>query len=317
MANANKIIGSLTTAINKVSGSAISGLANIMGAVISLFSNTKSLSHGVANSTDAVVAASTSSDFQVDQADAWSISFWIKPGWTSSVNYALQLFTSSEAGSNSAQDEMWRVFYNENNNRLYFGFRSASNERSNNFIYFHNTGTNQASPISGLGTTYWSASNRGYTNANDFTLITVTKGTVGTATASNITMYWNSKSLGTLFYASGNNNGTPALDDSVARQIAIGNNTWNEAGQNGNGAATLYDEVSFWNAELTQAQVAEIWGGTDAVGATDGVPINLQTSSMASNLKGYWRFETDGTVSTVGSATLVLNGNSAAVTTPA
>ena len=34
-----------------------------------------------------------------------------------------------------------------------------------NFVYFHNTGTNQASPISGLGTTYWSSSNRGFTTS--------------------------------------------------------------------------------------------------------------------------------------------------------
>ena len=315
MANVSKIIGSLATAINKVSGSAISGLSKIVGATISLFSNTQSLSHGVANVTDAVVAASTSSDFQVDQADAWSVSFWIKVGWTSSVNYSLVLFSSSEAGSNSAQDEMWRVFYNENNNRLYFGWRSASNQRSNNFIYFHNTGTNQASTISGLGTTYWSSSNRGYTTSDGFTLITLTKGTTATATNTNWTAYWNSKSLGTPFYASGNNNGTPALDDTVARQVGIGNNTWNENGQNGNGVATLIDEVSFWNKELSQAEVAEIWNGTDSVGATDGSPINLETSSMASNLKGYWRFETDGTVSTVGSATLVLNGTSTTSTT--
>ena len=83
MANVNKIIGSLATAINKVSGSAISGLAKIMGATISLFSNTQSLSHGPDNVTDAVRAATTSSDFNLIQTDAWSISFWIKVGWQS------------------------------------------------------------------------------------------------------------------------------------------------------------------------------------------------------------------------------------------
>ena len=86
-------------------------------------------------------------------------------------------------------------------------------------------------------------------------------------------------------------------------------------GQQGNGAATLYDEVSLWDKELSQSEVAEIWGGTDAVGATDGVVSNLQTSSMAANLIGYWRFETNGTVSTVGSATLSIAGDSTTSTT--
>ena len=86
MANIEKIIGSLATAIDKVTGSAITGIDKVIGATISLFSNTKSLSHGTANTTDAVYASSTSSDFQVIQSDAWSVSFWIKVGWTSSFN---------------------------------------------------------------------------------------------------------------------------------------------------------------------------------------------------------------------------------------
>jgi len=323
MANVSKIIGSLATAINKVSGSAISGLSKIMGATISLFSNTKSLSHGITSEVDFATAASTASDFQLTEADAWSISFWIKPGWTSSLGTSTHLIASSEAGSSSAQDEMWRVYYNESNNRLYFGWRSASNQRSNNFIYFHNPGVNAAATISGLGNSFpsdnWTAAHPGYTNANGFTLITLTKGTGTFATNSNWTAYWNSKDLGNPWYSSGNNNGTPDLTDSVARKFSIGNKSWDNK-NNMNGAATLYDEVSLWNVELSQAQVAAIWNGTDAVGAEDGVPLNLQDPPSplnSDNLIGYWRFETDGTVSTVGSATLTLGGDVESVTSPA
>ena len=314
MANANKIIGSLATAINKVSGSAISGIAKIIGATISLFSNTKSLSHGIADGTDYTNAASTASDFQVIQSDAWSISFWIRVGWTSSLNAATHLI-SSDGGSSA--NNMWRVYYNESTNRLYFGWRSASNQRTNNFIYFHHTGTGEAAEVSGLGTSaYWSSSNRGYVNAQNFNLITLTKGTGITGARANWTAYWNSISLGDAYYVNGSNNGTPAMNAATARNFAIGNKSWNN-GNLSNGVATLYDEVSLWDAELTQAQVAEIWGGTDSIGATDGEPINLQTSSMSSNLIGYWRFETDGTVSTVGSATLTLGGSVSSVTSPA
>ena len=107
------------------------------------------------------------------------------------------------------------------------------------------------------------------------------------------------------------------MDASVARKFAIGNNSWTYAGQGGNGVATLYDEVALWDKALSAAEVLEIWGGAGVLGETTGAPTNLQTSSMAANLIGYWRFETDGTVSTVGSATLTLDGDSQSVTTPA
>jgi len=102
------------------------------------------------------------------------------------------------------------------------------------------------------------------------------------------------------------------------RNFAIGNNSWNYgSAQGGNGVPSLYDEVALWNTGLTQSQVLEIWGGAGILGETTGAPTNLQTSSMAANLIGYWRFETDGTVSTVGGATLTLDGTSTTSTTHA
>ena len=286
MANVKKVTTAVITTISRISGSAISGIAKIAGAVVSLFSNTKSLSHGTANTTDGVYASTTSTDFQVIQTDPWSVSFWIKVGWTNSVNMSCHLIASN--GPGGVQDSMWRVFYNESNNRLYFGFRSANNERSNNFIYFHHTGTGEAAAQSGLGTTYWSSSNRGYVNADDFTLITLTKGTAITATAANITAYWNGQNLGALFYANGNNNGTPSMTAGDARNFAIGNNSWNYGGaQGGNGVPSLYDEVALWDKELSAAEVLEIWGGSGTLGETTGAPSNLQTSSMVANLIGY------------------------------
>ena len=320
MANVKKVTTAVITTISRISGSAISGIAKIADAVVSLFSNTKSLSHGTANTTDGVYASTTSTDFQVIQTDPWSISFWIKVGWTIDVNMACHLIASNASGG--VQDSMWRVYYNESNNRLYFGFRSANNERSNNFWYFHHTGAGEAGAQSGLGTSYpsdnWMAANTGYVNADGFTLITLTKGTAITATAANVTAYWNAQNLGAPYYANGNNNGTPSMTAGDARNFAIGNNSWNYGNaQGGNGVPSLYDEVALWDKELSAAEVLEIWGGSGTLGETTGAPSNLQTSSMSSNLIGYWRFETDGTVSTVGSATLTLAGSSTTSTTHA
>ena len=185
------------------------------------------------------------------------------------------------------------------------------------FGIFHHTGAGEAALQTGLGSTYWSSSNTGYVNANGFTNITLTKGTAITATAANVTAYWNGQNIGDAFYVSGSNNGTADMDAAAARNFAIGNNSWTYAGQSGNGVPTLYDEVALWDKEFSSAEVLEIWGGAGVLGETTGAPSNLQTSSMSSSLIGYWRFETDGTVSTVGSATLTLDGSSTSVTTPA
>ena len=226
MANAGKVTTAAVTAINKITNTAISGIAKIANAVVSLFSNTQSLSHGVTNTTDAVHASSTASDFQFIQTDAWSISFWIKPGWTSALNTPFHLIASD---GGSVHNNMWRVWYNESNNRLYMGFRSASNQKSNNFWCFHNAcqGLNgmNANTASGLGNTYWSAANDGYVNSNGFCLITLTKGTGVSMSHANLKGYWNSTSLGTGYYTNGNNTGTISMDATQARDFAIGNNS--------------------------------------------------------------------------------------------
>tara|TARA_R110000824_G_scaffold266851_1_gene455875 strand:- start:1428 stop:2393 length:966 start_codon:yes stop_codon:yes gene_type:complete len=321
MGTISKISNISISNISKFSGISLSGIDNIDGQ--GLFSNTQSLSHGTANSTDAVYAASTDSDFQLIQTDAWSVSFWIKVGWTSSVNMSCHLIASD---GGSVHNNMWRVYYNETNNRLYFGFRSANTYKSNNFWYFHHTGAGEAGAQSGLGTSYpsdnWMSSNPGYVNADGFTLITITKGTDTKATRANVTAYWNGQNLGDAYWLNGctNNCNTPAMNASTTRNFAIGNNSWNYgSAQGGDGVPSLYDEVALWDKELNSTEVLEIWNGADppVLGDTTGTPTNLQTSSMVANLIGYWRFETNGTVSTVGSATLTLDGSSTTSTTHA
>ncbi len=74
MAIISKICGLALDSMNKVSSLAKTSIAKIDSVVNQLFSNTKSLSHGTANSTDGVYASTTSTDFQVIKTDPWSIS---------------------------------------------------------------------------------------------------------------------------------------------------------------------------------------------------------------------------------------------------
>ena len=312
VASLAKVNSLVKLSVNKINAVAASFAAYEWGGL-------KSLSHGSDGANDYVIATSTSAAFQFDQDDAWSVSFWIKVGWTDDVYASMHLISSNDGSSNHKNDR-WSVWYNEKNNRLYIQWREGE-RKTQNFVYFHNGNTDEAGDVSNLygwpTSTYWNASHRGYTNANDFTLITITKGTANHAGRTNVTMYWNSKSLGDLYY-SGDSHGEAnliAMDDTQARNFTIGNNAWNYR-SNGDGA-TLYDDVSLWNKELSQAEVAEIWNGTDAKGADDGTPCNLEESSMSANLIGYWTFENGGTTSIVGDATLTFNGASEAVTSPA
>ncbi len=283
MADASKVNSVAVGDINTIITPAIGDISKIVGTTIPAAGgfSTQSLSHGVTNTTDAVHASSTASDFQFIQTDAWSISFWIKPGWTSTLNTSFHLIASD---GGSVHNNMWRVWYNESNNRLYFGFRSGGSNRSNNFWTFHaNSGIYAtAYAAAGLGTTYWSKDNRGNTNARGFTNIVITKGTANVASRANVTAYWNGNTLGSGYYLNGNTNGAVDMNAETARNFCIGHKAW-QSEELTYAHASVYDEVGLWNSQLSADQVTEIYNS--------GTPLNLTGHSANDTLIGYYRFE--------------------------
>jgi len=231
---------------------------------------------------DFAVAEETISQFQFIQSDAWSVSFWIHVGWPSTVNSSVHLISS--CGGDGQNDNMWRVYYNESTNRLYFGFRSASGNRSNNFWTFHsNTGIYAtAYAAAGLGATYWSKDHRGNTNARGYTNITLVKGTGTTAARSNVTAYWNGATLGDAHYEEGNTNGDVAMNADTVRQFCIGHKCW-QPSELTYAHASVFDEVGVWNTAITSDQVTELYNS--------GTPLSLLGHSANDNLIGYWRME--------------------------
>ena len=302
MADINKIIDVAATAISKVSGVAISGIAKVIGQVVSLFSNTQAVSKSLTTGTAQAVyvADSNSSGVEWDHDDDFSISFWIKPGWNSSINTTIHLFSSTDAGG-GVNSSTFRIWYSEPHNRIYVQWRSSSSHRRLNFWLFHSTNSAylDAYNAAGLGSSYWSASNRGNVGDDDFTMITFTKGASNSAANSNINLYWNGTSCGNGFYANGQNHGTPAMSNND-KQIFLGSSSWNPYQQSGNSSETLYDGLTMWNSKLTATEVTELWNG--------GTPIDATTHSNATELKGYWEFEGNGNA-TVGE-NMAINGNS-------
>ena len=307
MANIHSINSIAVANINSVNNVAYASL-NLVNSTTAPQTASFADSFAVAKSlttttSQAVYIADSDGHFNFTHNQAYTISFWVKAGWSSSLNTNIHLFASTTSGSTDASANMIRLYYNESNNRLYYEYRSASNAKKSNFYVFHANSGNYAAAYAaaGLGTTYWSASNRGNVGNNDFTMITVTKGTSNNAAASNAQVYWNATSLGTGFYASGTGQGTPSMS-SVDRQIALGSNSWAYE-KSGNSVETQYNDLTIWNKKLSASEVSELYNS--------GARMDATTHSAAANLQMYYKLENNGNDSSGNSApAFVVNGNS-------
>ena len=246
------------------------------------YSVSKSITTGSGNR---VAILDTDGSFNYVGTDAYSISFWVKAGWTSSLNTNIHLFASKNESGGTSDDQI-RIYYNEANNRMYFEFRQNSTVKRNNFWLFHSTASAYVAAYnaSGLGSTYWSASNRGNVGDDDFTMITITKGTASSTASSNIRLYWNGTSCGNPYSSSGMGSGTPVMTTSD-RRVTIGSNV--SYTKSGNGAETEYNDLTVWNKKLSDSEVSELYNS--------GTRLNATGHSAASNLKWYYKFENDGT----------------------
>ena len=242
---------------------------------------------------------------RMGHGSTFTINFWVKAGWTSALDSQGRYQFMFGWGGNAVPsgyysnvyNENFRIFYDESNNRMWIGFLSydsGGNRRySQNFWFFHkNSGTPNISTVSGLGTTYWSNTNRGNTNDNDFTMITFTVN--GGVSSSQLKFYWNGYDVGTPFYGTASNNGTPGNDTSIARGLTFlgtpysPNNATNggtlndKAGYLGGNGNTYIDEVSIWDSALSSTDVLALWNSGD--GGT------ISTSTQPSGLITYWNF---------------------------
>ena len=267
------------------------------------FTNIKAVAKSITTGTAQAiyVTDSNASGVEWDDDDDFSISFWVKPGWDASLNTNIHLFSSSDVGASGVNSDTFRIWYDESLNRLNVQWRSGGSDRRHNFWLFHSNSGKYAPAYAaaGLGASYWTSANRGYVGDDDFTMITFCKGTSNSAADSNIDMYWNGTTLGTSHYTTGNNHGTPAMVNND-KQIFLGSNSWSPYAKSGNSAETLFDGLTMWNSKLTATEVTELWNG--------GTPIDATTHSNATELKGYWEFEVDGSA-TVGED-MTINGNS-------
>ena len=239
------------------------------------------------NIVNRIISPSTqepTTDIRLAHNSTFTMNIWLKAGWTSALNsqgrYQFMWgVTPSAVNPNyttNVYNNNWRLFYDESNNRLYISFlglqSNGSNAYTQNFWWLHKTGTGNAAQQTGLGSTYWSNTNRGDVNDNDFNMLTITYN--GSMSSTNLKCYWNGNDIGAAYYASGQNSGTPVADTDQARlQVLLGGPYGSSAGTGdqtaggfGGNGNTYMDQYSLWNSALSATAVSDLYnegeGGT-------------------------------------------------------
>ena len=261
------------------------------------YSVAKSITTGLGNTIRATIPADSPINFT--QTDAFTISFWIKAGWSANLNTSIFPFMMNPTDATTNWDNQIRLRYREDNNRLIF--RMLNNPGAGNYDieaswYFHAGGYGDAGK-SGLGTTYWSATNRGNVGDDDFTLITIVK-TTSTA-GSAVKIYWNANDLGAPPITADSSSSSMAMVSNEAKELVIGSNTqpWHATipySRSGDSAETQYNDFAIWDVALDAAAVTAIYNSGTAIDLTS----NSGNYDNSTDLQLYYQFENNGTAHT-------------------
>ena len=266
----------------------------------------KTISTGTGNSINFV---DTDDTFNFVGTNAWTISFWVKAGWSSSLNTNIHMLIGQKQSASYQLTDMIKIMYNESNNRLrmQYGNKTTSSNawyKLAEWLFHSNSGAYAAGyQAAGLGGSYWSASNRGYVNSDNYTMITFTKSTTNAASA--MKLYWNANAAGAAPIQTNFGSGSPAMSTTNNRTWSLGSNGVSQGEVKcGNSSATVYNDLTIWNKELSASEVTELYNS--------GTVMNAESHSAQSNLVGYWKWEGNGNA-TRSNDNFTISGGSAIV----
>ncbi len=239
-------------------------------------------------------------DIRLAHNSTFTVNIWLKAGWTTALSsqgrYVFLWGVSPSAinpnyPTRNVYNNNWRLYYDELQNRLYISFlglqSNGSNAYTQNFWWFHKTGAGNAAQQTGLGSTYWTNTNRGDVNDNDFSMLTITYN--GSMSSTNVKCYWNANNIGTAYYGSGQNSGTPVADTDQARlQVLLGTSYSSTgtgdagAGTTGGNGNTYIDQYSLWDSALSSTAVSDLYN--------EGVGGSISTAEQPEGLIVYYDF---------------------------
>lgn len=177
-----------------------------------------------------------------------TVSMWVKQDATQAAVQNQILFDMSTNSSTST--DRYFLQYDRNSNRFVVRMRT----NSSNFTINYEIEDNNSSM--GLGTntgTYWSSTNRGNTNSDGWTLLTIVYDASQSTPANAFTFYWNATEVTT---GSGAASGTRTQKN--VNYITLGNNNHNPTTTAG-GFVGGIDEVKIYTSALSAANISTIY----------------------------------------------------------
>ena len=134
----NSIAAASLAKVNSLAKASINKINSITASFAAAFTDNNAVSKSLTTGSGQAISISSTSAYSLTQANAFTIGFWIKAGWTNNLNTNIHFFATND-GSSTARNQQIRIFYNESNNRLEFRIGSDSNNRSLNFWALHSS----------------------------------------------------------------------------------------------------------------------------------------------------------------------------------
>jgi len=105
--------------VNTIAKASINKINAVTASFAAAFTNAQAVSKSTSTgSSNAITFTDTDDTFNFTSSDAWTISFWIKAGWSSSLNTNIHLIIGQKASATYQLSDMVKILYNESNNRL-------------------------------------------------------------------------------------------------------------------------------------------------------------------------------------------------------
>lgn len=219
---------------------------------------------------DYVDCITASAPFDIDSTQDLSIVFWVRLTSSNLQNFLFWNFGNTGAN----KDNRILLTYSSTLNRMVARVRSLGVNFDNQWALHDNSG------VTGItnSATGWTTAQRGNTNADGWTMITITYDASEAAGADAFSMYWNENALPiSASSASGTRTAMAATHGRIGENL-------DETDSQGNVLADM-DEIKIYNKVLTPSEISTIYNSGTILNAASTVESGLITE---------WSFD-DGT----------------------
>ena len=221
-----------------------------------------------ASSGTSLVRQGSPSPFDLSGSQDISVSVWVRQDQTSAVNQILWDFQNVAGATSASTANRFFLQYHASFNRLVVRYRTNSTNYDRQFALHDN---NSATGTGASSSNKWTASNRGNTNADGWTLLTVVYDASQSDASNGIKLYWNATELTT---EAASNDG--ARTTVAVNYLSIGNNAHNygtSAGAFDGGV----DEMKIYLSTISSSNVSTIYNSGTIADAANTYSTGLMT----------------------------------------